>query len=63
MDINDRLETEREMKINAEIEKAKVDNDAMVYPSAVNNCRPGRVCVSEEYFEMIEVCALCGKIC
>lgn len=27
------------------------------------SCFPGRLCSPEAYFEMIEMCRLCGKLC
>jgi hypothetical protein len=37
-------------------------SDDLVYASQVSNCKPGKLCVSEMFFEQIERCVLCGKL-
>lgn len=44
------------------IERIPMDMIEQVEPSAMNGCVPGRACQEEDYFEMITVCAICGKL-
>ena len=36
--------------------------DDAVFASELNECKPGKLCQPELFFEQIEECALCGKL-
>ena len=44
------------------IERIPLDTLEQSETSKMNRCVPGRACQEEDYFEMITVCALCGKL-
>lgn len=57
-----KVETKLQQLPDEVIEKIPMDQLEQFETSGMNQCKPGRACEEEDYFEMITTCALCGKL-